>query len=80
MAALARHVCLKAPDKADPRAAAIKAATDIAAELPSWEQDQMAGFAYMISRSNKVCLYWTAQAQLCPARIACCNAWHVEPI
>lgn len=54
MAALARHVCLKAPDKADPRAAAIKAATDIAAELPSWEQDQMAGFAYIMSRSNKV--------------------------
>lgn len=55
VAALARHVCLKAPDKADCRAAAVKAASELLADLPQWEQEQFTGFVYNLSRTPKVC-------------------------
>jgi hypothetical protein len=54
IAALARHVCFKVPDKADARSAAAKTATELATLLPQWEQDQLVGFTYHLSRSNKV--------------------------
>lgn len=54
VAALVRHVCLKAPDKADCRAAAVKAVTDLVTDLPQWEQEQFAGFVFNLSRTNKV--------------------------
>jgi hypothetical protein len=54
VAALARHVCLRAPDKADNRAAAIKAASELVVELPQWEQEQFVGFVFSLSRTNKV--------------------------
>jgi hypothetical protein len=54
VAALARHVCLKGPDKADCRAAAVKAASELLADLPQWEQEQFTGFVYNLSRTQKV--------------------------
>ncbi|WIA29655.1 hypothetical protein OEZ86_012141 [Tetradesmus obliquus] len=54
VAALARHVCLKAPDKADCRAAAVKAASELLADLPQWEQEQFTGFVYNLSRTPKL--------------------------
>jgi hypothetical protein len=54
VAALARHVCLKAPDRADPRANAIRAAAAMAPLLAQWEQDQFVGFVFHLSRSSKV--------------------------
>jgi hypothetical protein len=55
VAALARHVCLKAPDKADCRTAAVKAASELLADLPQWEQEQFTGCVYNLSRTQKVC-------------------------
>ncbi|GBF90548.1 hypothetical protein Rsub_03119 [Raphidocelis subcapitata] len=54
VAALARHVCLKAPDRADPRANAVRAAAAMVPLLSQWEQDQFVGFVFNMSRSNKV--------------------------
>ncbi|KAF8073170.1 Ncapd3 [Scenedesmus sp. PABB004] len=54
VAALARHVCLRAPDKADSRAAAIRACTELAADLPQGEQEQFVGFVFSLSRTNKL--------------------------
>ena len=54
VAALARHVCLKAPDRAEPRAHAIKAATEMVPNLARWEQEQFVGFVFHLSRSSKV--------------------------
>jgi hypothetical protein len=54
VAALARHVCLKAPDRADPRANAIRAAAAMAPLLAQWEQEQFVGFVFHLSRSSKV--------------------------
>ena len=63
VAALARHVCFKVPDKADARTAAAKTATELATLLPQWEQDQLVGFTYHLSRSNKV-RSWQASSLL----------------
>jgi hypothetical protein len=54
VAALARHVCLKAPDRAEPRANAVKAAVAMVPLLAAWEQDQFVGFVFHLSRSSKV--------------------------
>ena len=54
VAALARHVCLKAPDRAEPRANAVRAAAAFVPLLSQWEQAQFAGFALRLSRSAKV--------------------------
>ena len=54
MAALARHVCLKAPDKADFRAAATEAAAQLAKMLAPGDQEQFVGFVYGLSRSPAV--------------------------
>jgi hypothetical protein len=51
---LARHLCLRAPDKADNRAAAIKAAAELVVELPQWEQEQFVGFVFDLSRTKQV--------------------------
>jgi condensin-2 complex subunit D3 len=56
VAALARYVCLRAPDRAEYRAAAVKVATDLAAALPAWEQEQFVGFVQGLARSPKVSL------------------------
>jgi hypothetical protein len=53
VAALARHVCLKAPDRAEPRANAIRAAATMVPLLAQWEQDQFVGFVFHLSRSSK---------------------------
>jgi hypothetical protein len=53
VAALARHVCLKAPDRAEPRANAVRAAAAMAPLLSQWEQDQFVGFVFNLSRSSK---------------------------
>lgn len=54
VAALARHVCLKAPDRAEPRANAVRAAATMVPLLPQWEQEQFVGFVFHLSRSSKV--------------------------
>jgi len=54
VATLARHLCLRAPDKADSRAAAIKAAAELVVELPQWEQEQFVGFVFTLSRTKQV--------------------------
>lgn len=54
VAALARHLCLRAPDKADNRAAAVKAAAELVVELPQWEQELFVGFVFGLSRSKQV--------------------------
>jgi hypothetical protein len=51
---LARHLCLRAPDKADNRAAAIKAAAELVVELPQWEQEQFVGFVFDLSSTKQV--------------------------
>jgi condensin-2 complex subunit D3 len=56
VSALARHVCLRAPDRAEYRAAAVKVAADLAAALPAWEQEQFVGFLHGLARSPKVAL------------------------
>lgn len=58
VAALARHVCLKAQDKADSRTAAVKACAELVTDLPQGEQEQFVGFVYNLSRSKQVCAYW----------------------
>eukprot|EP00775_Hariotina_reticulata_P011091 gene11092-11246_t len=54
VAALARHACLKAQDKADSRAATIKSCSELVTVLPQWEQEQFVGFVYKLSRSSKI--------------------------
>lgn len=54
VATLARHLCLRAPDKADNRAAAIKAAAELVVELPQWEQEQFVGFVFDLSKTKQV--------------------------
>ncbi len=82
MAALARHVCLAAPDKAEFRTAAIKGATDLITDLPQHEQDAFVGFTYSLSRSSKVRLggrpvalvHWLYQSPACrPAWLNLCR-------
>lgn len=54
VAALARHVCLKAPDRAEPRANAVRAAAAMAPLLSAGAQEQFVGFVFHLSRSTKV--------------------------
>lgn len=54
VAALARHVCLKAPDKAEFRVAAVEAASALMAQLHQDAQEQFVGFAYQLSKSPVV--------------------------
>ena len=52
--ALARHVVLKVPDKADYRAIATEAAVDLTTELPAMNQHQFVLFAARLARTPKV--------------------------
>lgn len=54
MAALARHVLLKAPDKAEFRASAVDGAVALALVLDSAEQQQLVAFVARLSRTPKV--------------------------
>ena len=54
MAALARHVLLKAPDRAEPRAAAVEAAVSLVGALGAAEHQQMVVFMARLSRTPKV--------------------------
>ncbi len=56
MAALARHAVLRAPDKADSRAAAVEGAVALALVLDPPEQQQFVGFVARLSRTPKVCM------------------------
>jgi len=53
--ALARHVVLKAPDKADYRAVATEAAVALMSHLPVMNQHQFVLFAARLARTAKVC-------------------------
>lgn len=63
VAGLARHVCLKATDKAESRSSAITAASEMISVLQQLEQDQFVGFMYNLSRSSKArsCLQTACQ-------------------
>jgi len=52
--ALARHVVLKAPDKADYRAVATEAAVTLMCQLPTLNQHQFVLFAARLARTPKV--------------------------
>lgn len=52
--ALARHVVLKAPDKANYRAVATEAAVELVTELPAMNQHQFVLFAARLARTPKV--------------------------
>lgn len=65
VATLSRHLCLRAPDKADNRAAAIKAAAELVVELPQWEQEQFVGFVFDLSRTKQVSRPGTACMYRC---------------
>ena len=52
--ALARHVVLKAPDKADHRAVATEAAVALMSHLPTMSQHQFVLFAARLARTPKV--------------------------
>ena len=52
--ALARHVVLKAPDKADYRAVATEAAVTLMSQLPTINQHQFVLFAARLARTPKV--------------------------
>eukprot|EP00878_Enallax_costatus_P029615 GHUV01032143.1.p1 GENE.GHUV01032143.1~~GHUV01032143.1.p1 ORF type:complete len:149 (-),score=36.03 GHUV01032143.1:209-655(-) len=54
VSALARHICLKAQDKADSRTAATKACAELVTDLPQWEQEQFVGFVFNLSRTKQV--------------------------
>ena len=54
--ALARHVVLKAPDKADYRAVATEAAVALMSQLPIMNQHQFVLFAARLARTAKVSL------------------------
>ena len=54
ISALAKHVILKAPDKADSRSIAINSAVTIVRMLPAEDQYQLMVFAACLSRSAKV--------------------------
>lgn len=54
VAALARHVLLKAPDRAEPRAAAVEAAVSLVGALGAAEHQQMVVFMARLSRTPKV--------------------------
>ena len=54
--ALARHVVLKTPDKADFRAVAAEASVALVSNLPVISQHQFVLFAARLSRTPKVCL------------------------
>ncbi|KAL3140652.1 hypothetical protein ABBQ32_005218 [Trebouxia sp. C0010 RCD-2024] len=53
--ALARHVVLKAPDKAEYRAVATEAAASLVVQLPAVNQHQFVLFAARLARTPKVC-------------------------
>jgi len=53
VAALARHVVLKVPDKADFRGLAAAAAAELVAELPTAHQHAFVVFAARLSRGTK---------------------------
>lgn len=55
--ALARHVVLKAPDKADYRAVATEAAAILVLQLPAVNQHQFVLFAARLARTPKVSLW-----------------------
>jgi hypothetical protein len=83
VASLARHLCLRAPDKADNRAAAIKAAAELVVELPQWEQEQFVGFVFALSRTKQVghCCLWGCPAPVLTPSFAPCTtsgAWSSE--
>lgn len=81
VATLARHLCLRAPDKADNRAAAIKAAAELVVELPQWEQEQFVGFVFELSRTKQV--RWRGALRSAPLHgwwttaSACCCGEHL---
>ena len=52
--ALARHVVLKAPDKADYRAVATEASVGLMVQLPVISQHQFVLFAARLARTPKV--------------------------
>lgn len=52
--ALARHVILKAPDKADYRAVATEAAVNLMTQLPAMNQHQFVLFAARLGCTPKV--------------------------
>ncbi|GAB4813688.1 hypothetical protein N2152v2_000734 [Parachlorella kessleri] len=54
VAALARHVVLKAPDKAEFRAAAVEGAVALVLSLDAGEQQAFVGFVARLSRAPKV--------------------------
>jgi hypothetical protein len=54
VAALAKHACLRCPDKADFRAAAVKAATALVNALQQRHRDAFVAFAHRLSRSTRV--------------------------
>ena len=78
VAALARHVVLKVPDKADFRGLAAAAAAELVAELPTAHQHAFVVFAARLSRSTK------ARCPLKPLTLAaavssCELAQHTRP-
>lgn len=68
---MARHLCLRAPDKADNRAAATKAAAELVVELPQWEQEQFVGFVFELSRTKQVRSQGSCSTAVC---------WHTQTV
>ena len=64
MAALARHVVLRAPDKAEFRAAAVEGAVALALALDPAEQQALVGFVARLSRTPKVRLWAVGPARV----------------
>ena len=55
MAALARYVLLKCPDKADFRSRAVECAVKLTSSLPQRDRNDFVIFTARLSRTAKVC-------------------------
>ena len=62
--ALARHIILKTPDKADQRVIACDAAASIMVQLPVMHQHQFVLFTARLARTPKVWLCWITYCKL----------------
>lgn len=69
--ALARHVVLKAPDKADYRAVATEAAVKLVMQLPAVNQHHFVLFAARLARTPKVCAWDGING--CRSLASCCT-------
>ena len=74
--ALARHVVLKVPDKADFRALAASAAAELVAELPTAHQHTFVVFITRLSRTPKVGLNISTWGRIIVIHFAGGLAWN----